>query len=103
MPFHKKDYSESEFVTYFESLGYRVVVDWNTKAGESWFEICDNYGPILQIDQNVPIWHVVQDLMSLHTGKDSLSDLGREYKISGEETDRSKELYKRVYQCEYPM
>ncbi len=88
---------KDEFVEYFESLGYQV--DWDFHAGQHWWEIQDHTGTLmLQIDKGVPLKYIISDMVEFHTGKPLFDEPGPSYVISGEETEETKLLYKKVYE-----
>ena len=61
----KKD---AEVKEYFEALGYEVDQDWNRSHG-AWHEIIHpKEGLICQIDQGVPLAHIVQDFTAMAAG-----------------------------------
>lgn len=75
--------AKDDITVYFESLGYEVILDFNTRKGERWYEILDDRGMFCQIDMGVELRHLVTDLTYWATSDDikGISD-GPDFKIS---------------------
>jgi hypothetical protein len=91
--------------SFFHKLGYRVTWDCSRREASSWWEIMDDDGVIVQIDQGVPLTDIAEDLKCMYEGKPGTSK--SDYKISGPNSARLKLLLKNValgpVQAELPL
>jgi len=88
-----------EVQEYFEKLGYEVSWDFSNRSGERWWEISDEDGLIVQIDMGVSLTHIVEDICSFHLGTPCVDRPDKpDYKLSGPDSDKMKELFKKVYE-----
>lgn len=91
----KKD----EVSEYFESLGYEVSWDFNTRSGERWWEIIDkDGGMIVQIDMGVPLKYVIEDISCFHRKIPCIDRPDKpDWKFSGQDSEELTELMEKVH------
>ena len=89
------DPKDKGVVEFFQKLGYQVDQDSSRRLMEFWYDISDENGPIVQIDQGVPLDDIIMDIVQLHQGKEGISK--SDYKLTGPPSAEMDLLFKRVH------
>lgn len=82
--------------TFFESLGYRVTWDANTRTGEDWWEVMKGDQLVAQVDTLATVDEIKRDFSCWARGEEPPQDGSRNYVVSGPDTPELRELFEKV-------